>query len=169
MSRPNADSPALPPPPPMPRELRLERAQRFGLPFVFLLPALALSGLIGPRTEVVHAAGPGLSLEVEYPDRAHARDDGTLVVRVRNDRAEPLENVRISIDGSWLSTFLDAVPMVDLDRGLELDAARLEPGASRSWELSLTPKGWGRHAGAVAARARGVPEVAVRLETVVFP
>jgi len=92
---PDSERRGPPEPPPGTARLRLTRLQLFGLPVLFLVPILALFGLLGEHFTTAHARGAGVALDARYPDRAHYRQPLSMRLHVRNETTTRMDTVTI--------------------------------------------------------------------------
>lgn len=139
-----------PEPPPGTAQLRLTRLQWFGLPVLFLVPILALFGVLGERFATVHARGAGVALDVRYPDRAHYRQPLSLRVHVRNDSPTKMDTVTVTLDSAFMSGFSDVSVSATLNGAYVARLTDLAPGESRLLNAMVAGEKAGPHAGFIS-------------------
>lgn len=167
--------PAEPPSPPqVPAHVSIGRVQAIGVPLLALLPAVALTGLLGEREE--HAgsvSAGGVSLQVDYPAVLRFRTLHELRITVANQGDTPMPMTTLQIDHSYLRAFtrLQTTPKVDVvtPQHHEVTLGPLAPGEARRVVATLEADNYGRHAGRVRLTAQPGSDVAVDVSTLVLP
>ena len=139
-----------PEPPPGTARLRLTRLQRFGLPVLFLIPILALFGLLGEHFTVAHARGAGVTLDARYPDRAHYRQPLSIRLHVRNDSPTRMDTITVVLDSAFMSGFSDVSMSAPLNGAFIARLTGLAPGESRQLNAMVSGENAGRHAGTIS-------------------
>jgi len=157
-----------PPPPHIAPKVRLGPSEKVGLPFLFLLPILAVAGVFGPRTEKVEAAAGPLAMSVEYPARLRFENSERLLVRVRNGGASPVSGISLAFDPEYMHAFSPATfdPAPDVSYLIDIDT--LDPGESRLVSVQLTADEYGPHRGWVTLSS-GETKGRIKLQTFIFP
>lgn len=159
---------APPEPPPIPPRLRLTPLQRFGLPFLFLIPILALLGLLGEHFTTARAAGAGVTVDVRYPDRAHYRQPLAIRMRVRNVSPARMDTVTVVLDTAFMAAFTAVSVSASLDGAYVAHLTALAPGETRELTAMVSGEEAGRHAGTISVRTP-LGTVRTRAATFVFP
>lgn len=157
-----------PSPPHIPPKVRLHRSEKLGLPFLFVLPALAVVGLFGPKTEVVRGRSGAIDWSAEYPSRLRHQNSERLVVRVRNRSQSPLAGVSVAFDPVYIHAFTAVAFDPAPETPYIVKMPNLRPGESRLVSLELTANEYGSHQGSVSLSAEGVHDKA-ELSTFIFP
>lgn len=138
-----------PQPPPAPRRLQLTRLQYFGLPFLFLIPILALFGVLGEHFTTVRAEGAGVAVDARYPDRAHYRQPLSIRMHVRNVSSTRMDTVTVVLDSTFMAAFSDVSVSAPLNGAYVARLAALQPGETRELTAMVSGEDAGRHAGAI--------------------
>ncbi len=154
--------------PEIPPKVRLDRSAKLGLPFLFLLPALAMVGVFGPTTEVAHGRSGAATWSVEYPARLRFRNSDRLIVRVANPGRSPLAQVRVAFDPDYIQSFTAVGFEPAPDQAYVVDIGDLEPGESALVSVDLTADDYGSQRGWIALTA-GQARSRIALESFVFP
>jgi len=157
-----------PEPPPGTPRLRLTRLQRLGLPILFLIPILALFGLLGEHFTEAHARGAGVALDARYPDRAHYRQPLSIRLHVRNETATKLDTVTVVLDSAFMSGFSDVSMSATLNGAYIARLTALAPGESRQLNAMVSGEKAGRHAGAISVTTP-LGTIRTPVATFVFP
>jgi hypothetical protein len=151
------------------RRVLVSRVQAIGVPFLLLLPVLALFGVFDTvRAERVVWAGD-LSVVVRWPSRIRETQSEQAEVELRN-AGEGTVSARVAFEGPWLDAFRD----VRIDPGAhEARTVALEdiaPGETRRVRVQLRAEKPGRHTGMVhVLREPGDRVAAVPVATLVLP
>lgn len=164
----DSDSRGPPAPPTIERRLRLTQLQHFGLPFLFLVPILALFGLLGEHFTTAHAEGAGVAVDVRYPDRAHYRQPLSIRLSVRNTSPARMDTVTVVLDSTFMDAFSDVSMSAPLDGAYVARLTALAPGETRVITAMVSGEDAGRHAGAVRVTSP-LGNVAARVATFIFP
>jgi hypothetical protein len=163
-----------PEPPQVPTQIRIGVVQAVGVPLLALLPAVALTGLLGEREDHVRSLSTGgISLQVDYPAVLRFRTMRELGITVRNEGETTVPMATLQIDQSYLGAFTrvqttPAVEGVTPDHH-EVPLGPLPPGEARRVVATLEGDKYGRHAGRVRLAAQPGSDVAVDIATVVLP
>jgi hypothetical protein len=142
--------------------------QRLGLPVLFLIPLLALFGLLGEHFATAHASGAGVTLDARYPDRAHYRQPLSIRVHVRNDSPTTMDSVAVVLDSAFMSGFSDVSVSATLNGAYVARLTGLAPGESRQVNAMVSGEIAGRHAGAISV-ITPLGTVRAPVATFVFP
>lgn len=164
----DSDRRGPPPPPPIPRRLRLTRLQYFGLPFLFLIPILALFGVLGEHFTTAHTSGAGVTVDARYPDRAHYRQPLSMRVHIRNISGARMDTVTVVLDSTFMSAFSDVSVSAQLDGAYVAHLTALAPGETRELSAMVSGEHAGRHAGSISVTTP-LGTVRVPAATFVFP
>jgi len=165
---PDSERRGPPEPPPGTARLRLTRLQLFGLPVLFLVPILALFGLLGEHFTTAHARGAGVALDARYPDRAHYRQPLSMRLHVRNETTTRMDTVTIVLDSSFMSGFSDVSVSAPLNGAYIARLTGLAPGESRQLNATVSGEKVGSHAGAITVTTP-LGTVRAPASTFVFP
>lgn len=157
-----------PEPPPGSARLRLTRLQRLGLPVLFLIPILALFGLLGEHFAMAHARGAGVTLDARYPDRAHYRQPLSIRLHVRNDSPQKMDTITVVLDSAFMSGFSDVSVSTTLNGAYVARLTGLAPGESRQLNAMVSGERAGRHAGSISV-STPLGTVRTPAATFVFP
>lgn len=157
-----------PEPPPGNPRLRLTRLQQLGLPVLFLIPILALFGLLGEHFTTTHARGAGVTFDARYPDRAHYRQPLSIRVHVHNDTPTRMDTVTVVLDSAFMSGFSDVSVSATLDGAYIARLTNLAPGESRQVNAMVSGEHAGRHAGDIGVTTP-LGSVRAPVATFVFP
>lgn len=167
--------PAEPPSPPqLPPRIRIGRVQAVGVPLLALLPAIALTGLLGEREgHAGNRSATGVSLQVDYPEVLRYRTTHGLDITVRNEGAAPLAEASLQIDQSYLKAFTrpQMTPTAQrvTQQHQEVPLGPLAPGEVRRVVATLEADNYGSHSGRVRLAAPAGVDVAVDVSTLVLP
>lgn len=164
----DSDSRGPPAPPKIHRRLQLTRLQHFGLPFLFLIPILALFGLLGEHFTTAHAEGAGVVVDVRYPDRAHYRQPLSVRLNVRNVSPARMDTVTVVLDSAFMAAFSDVSLSAPLDGAYIARLTALAPGETRAITATVSGEDAGRHAGTISV-ASPLGTVSTRVATFIFP
>ncbi len=166
---------AQPPEPPQtPTRVHIGIVQAVGVPLLALVPAVALTGLLGERQGHVRSVSAGgVSLQVDYPAVQRFRTLRELGITVRNEGDTTLPMTTLQIDHSYLGAFtrVETTPAVEevTPEHHEVPLGALPPGEARRVVATLEGDKYGRHAGRVRLVAQPGSDVAVDVATVVLP
>lgn len=155
-------------PPHIPPKVRLHRSEKLGLPFLFILPALAVIGVFGPKIEVTEGRSGAVEWSAEYPSRLRYQDTERLVVRVQNRSQSPLPELKLAFDPTYIHAFTAVAFEPTPDTPYVVNIRNLEPGQSRLVSVQLTAKEYGPRQGWVSLSAEGIRAHA-ELSTFIFP
>jgi hypothetical protein len=163
-----------PEPPQVPTRVRIGIVQAVGVPLLALLPAVALTGLLGEREDHVRGrSNGGVSLQVDYPAVQRFRTLRELSITVRNEGETTLPMTTLQIDQSYLGAFtrVQTTPATEevTPEHHEVPLGALPPGEARRVVATLEGDKYGRHAGRVRLTAQPGSDVAVDGATVVLP
>lgn len=166
----------VPEAPDIAKEWRFKIVQKLGVPLLFLIPVLALLGVLGPSAETVAESGEALSLQVTYPTRFRYKTIESMSIRVTNISSQTAPTVTVKLDRDYLSTFsnLSFQPSVDevSDDGYYVQLTDMEAGETRRVELEMQAEAYWVHRGVTEVAVGGVEapsDAAVTLETFVLP
>lgn len=157
-----------PEPPPIPPRLRLTRLQQLGLPFLFLIPILALFGLLGEHFTTARAQAAGIALDVRYPDRAHYRQPLSIRMHVRNVSTVRMDTVTVVLDTAFMSAFSAVSVSAPLDGAYVAQLTDLAPGQTRELTAMVSGEHAGRHAGTISVTTP-LGTAGAHVATFVFP
>jgi hypothetical protein len=158
------------PGPPLPRRVRLTRAQWIGIPLMLAIPLTALTGALGDWKATAHADGAAIRLEVEHPtvQRVGQRRDLTIVVE--NVSTTTVDSVLVEIDPEYLAGFGEIHLLPPPDHAFRLLIPRLRPGERSPVRAELVAARPWTSRGEVTVSAAGAGEpVVVPIRTFVLP
>lgn len=159
--------------PDIPRQWKFYDYQYIAIPLLLLIPVLALLGVLGETSATVEAAGEGLLLRVQYPDRAHYEAYNHIEVTVRNESAEAVSGLFVEFDRGLLDHFsqLSVNPSLTeiTDTAYRVELGDLEAGAERVVTLDYQPDLNGAHDSWVRLTADGIAQVQADISMFVFP
>lgn len=166
----------VPEAPDIEKKWRFKWVQKVGVPFLLLIPLLALLGVFGPNIETVTERGEVLSLEVSYPTRFRYKTIAPVHIRVTNIAAQTAPTVTVRLERNYLSAFSNVAfqPSVASisDEAYYVQLTDLQAGESRIVDLEMQAENYWEQRGVVAAAAGGLeatPDAAVSVETFIFP
>src|SRR5690606_12259349 len=93
--------PDPPGPPEIRRRLSLYRFQLIGLPFLLIIPLLALAGVFGERRDDAHARDGALEVSARYPSVFRYKMIDAIEVDVRNRGDAVIDSVTVSLDTAY--------------------------------------------------------------------
>jgi hypothetical protein len=159
----------LPPPPEVPRRVMLHGGQWVGIPLLMVVPVLALLGVFGESRRHAAAAGDGLRVEVEYPERYRTGRRSDIVVRVRNVSPAALKGVSVAFDPEYLSDAYNVLFNPPASAPHEVALPMLEPGAEEEVrvEFEAEHRWWRR--GWIRVLQDGSAVAELRIGTLVLP
>ncbi|MFI5241664.1 MAG: hypothetical protein ACHQRL_01545 [Gemmatimonadales bacterium] len=148
--------------------LKLTRKQWVGLPFLLLIPVLALFGVFGERTATIATATPSLGVTVSYPERLRYRQTERLEIAVTNRSSNLVDSVSVSVDTAYLSRFMDVRVTPEPSAAYEVRLARIAPGETRLVVADVTGNRYWRHPASLGV-AMGGERATVHFSSLVFP
>jgi hypothetical protein len=128
------DTPGLPQPPEIKRQLHLAPEQMVGVALLLLFVLLGSFRVFGAVTGQVVSEDTPLRLEVTYPERTRLGMRGTIEARLTNTGTEDLEIVIARFHRSFIDAFSpEFMPAADRIKTLsyEVDLADVLPGETR--------------------------------------
>lgn len=158
-----------PEPPQVAPKILLNRSEKIGLPFLFLLPVLASIGIFGPHTETAEARSGSVHLSAEYPSRLRFENSDRLLVRVHNLGSTPVSKVSLAFDPAYIHSFSQVTFDPAPEFAYSLAIENLEPDESRLIAVHLTAERYGPHKGWISLAADGAETTRLRLRTFIFP
>lgn len=157
-----------PQPPPAPSRLRLTPLQRVGIPILFLIPILALFGVLGEHFTTARAKGAGVAFDVRYPDRAHYRQPLSIRMRVRNVSGARIDTATVTLDTAFMAAFSDVSVSATLNGAYVARLTALAPGETRELTAMVSGERAGCHAGSISV-ATPLGTVRAPASTFIFP
>lgn len=154
--------------PTIPAKIRLNRSEKMGLPFLFLLPVLAVAGAFGPATEVVEGQTSSVGWSAEYPSRLRFQNSERLNVRVQNRSQVTLAQVKLAFDPNYIHAFTTVAFDPAPSKSYEVELQNLAPGESRLVSVQLAAEQYGPHKGWIAL-SDGQEAARANLSTFIFP
>jgi hypothetical protein len=171
---PAPSEPRIPPPPPeIERRLQFHREQWLLVPLMFVVPLLALLGVLGGTRERAAIDLGGITLTVEFAPRDHLEDWGRIEVTVVIRSPAPLLDARVEftrdmLDRLWQPTFHP--PLRRIDAGwYVVPLGEVPPGEARAVTLDYRSTDPGRLAGAVRVRSGDAALAELPLAVTVLP
>ncbi|MEX0649132.1 MAG: hypothetical protein WEA56_13675 [Balneolaceae bacterium] len=169
----NGDSNLPPQPPEITRKIFFSRAQIAGMVLIFLLPVLALSGILESRMGQVRSTETGVVIEVEYPAVLRFKKPASLHIIVQNNLDHDIQGFRSNIDRHYLSNFsqLSFIPAVtEVTSGAySVELTEVEAGESRMITIEFEPEHIGYISGFISFSGSGAGETEVSFRTFVLP
>jgi hypothetical protein len=153
-----------------PRRLKLHRFQWIALPFLFLVPVLALLGVFGETWSRTDDTSAELALRVEYATRYRYKQINTVETFVQNVSSRSLDTVVVAFDPEYVRRFSTLVFIPSPVEPFEIELLDVKPGEIRHVWAELQGERYGRHRGTVEAYRRGSQDTArVFLSTTIYP
>jgi len=139
-----------------------------GLPFLFVLPVLAILGVFGPATDVAHGRSGEVEWSAEYPSRMRFENSDRLLVHIKNRGRSTISQVRLGFDQSYMHAFAPVTFDPALETPYLVNIEKLEPDESRLVAVQVTADKYGPHRGWISVAADGT-EGRIELSTFIFP
>lgn len=159
--------------PDIPRQWKFHSYQYIAIPLLLLIPLLAVLGVLGETSTVVEASGDGVTMRVEYPDRAHYEAYNHISVTVRNASGADLTGVVVEFDRGLLDHFsqLSINPSLEeiTETAYRVELDEIEAGGERVITLDYQPDMNGTHNSWVRLTADGIAPVQADISMFVFP
>lgn len=159
---------APPEPPPFDRRIQLNWPQKFGVPFLALIPLLAMAGVFGERWATQDRANAQVSATVRYPDRLRAKLTRPMTVSIENRGTTALDTVEVAFDSTYVDRFVDVNIIPQARDAYVVPITDVRPGETRRVHLEFIADKVGRHTGRVVVSARG-DSIVFAVRTIVFP
>jgi hypothetical protein len=161
-----------PQPPETKKKLQFTKSQLIGMPFILLVPILALFGLFGETIGRIPMASSDLQVTVEYPTKYRYKQIQPMEIFVHNISTSQIQTVTVSVDTGYLLSFSNVTftPSVD-EVTAEAHIVHLtdvKPGENRLVSVELQAEQYWQHRGTVAVQANGEPLMA-EIRTFIFP
>lgn len=147
---------------------RIPLGQMIGVPFIMLLPVLAIAGVFDDRRAVVTDASESLSVRVEYPARTRHRVVNAISAWVMNHSASTMDTVFLSLDATYVEHFTDLVFTPDVSRAYRIELTDVAPGETRLVQVELRAHSYGNPSTEVSV-VHGRDTVGVRIGTTILP
>jgi hypothetical protein len=148
---------------------RLYPEQWIGLPFLILIPVLALFGVFGETSQHVEARGSEIELKVDYLARYRYRQIGKLEVHVRNTTNRKMDTVTVAFDSRYVQQFSSPVLVPAPQIPFEVVLTDVLPDETRLVWAELEAGAFGIHSGSIRAYGVGPDTVSVQIRTTIFP
>jgi hypothetical protein len=162
-----------PQPPEIQRKLQFHLVQWIGMPFLILIPILAVLGVFGKTTDEARAENETVAISVTFPTRTHYGVEEIMEVRVTNTSDQTIPSLRILFDADYFSKFsqLSFVPEVDqvTDTSYEIELTDVLPDETRLLTVDYAAQAMGNYPGYVEAAAEGLESARATINTFVFP
>jgi hypothetical protein len=160
--------PDPPGPPEIRRRLSLYRFQLLGLPFLLVIPLLALFGVFGERWTAVNAESGALELSVRYPAvfRYMMIDAVELHVRNRGDTA--IDTITVALDTAYATRFSTVSAVPPFTGPFELQLTDVAARASRRVMIEIQAERYWSHSGELTVSSRA-DTIRIPLTTMVYP
>lgn len=160
-------------PPDIRRRLQFHRLQLFGMPFVLLIPVLALSGLFGEGSRTVSASNDVLEIRIEHPVRMRYKMIHTVDISLRNISPDSLPVVSVRFDRSYVdgfSTMQFSPEVKSIDDSIYIvEVADLAPNETRVVSVELQAETYWRWSGDITVLPDGAGSVGLHVHTFIFP
>lgn len=162
------DSPRPPAAPDLPARVRLRWLQTIGIPFLGLLPALALIGVFDESPSQTSVSSRTLHVTARYPTRLRYKTSDTVELRVQNTSNHALPSVLVKFDEDYVTQFSNVTFTPEPQRAYELELADVKPGETRLISMEIEAKEYWRHAGMIRAVAQN-DSALLNISTTVLP
>lgn len=164
---------SLPQAPSIPLKFRLYPFQMVLLPFLFVIPILALTGLFGGKMEEKSRTEEAITLEVTFPPTTRFDQPEMMQIGVYNGSDQPLTAASLTIDRAYLDNFTainfnPAEVLINQESYIfTLDV--IPSGEAYFVNLDYRAMDTGTLAGTVSLRQADAPDIVIEISTFVFP
>ena len=162
-----------PEPPEIERRIEFHRLQMIGMPFILLIPLLALFGLFGESFDEAQAANSQVELRVDHPTRLRYKAVNAMEISVRNISAQEVPTITVTIDSDYVDKFAQVsfIPEVDevTDEVYEIELQNVGAGEARQISIDFQGDEFGLHTGTITAQPEGGEAAQTQISTFVFP
>lgn len=169
----NPPYPEPPKPPEFKPQFKLYPYQYIGIPFIFLIPILALLGVFGETMRETDAASADLALHIEYPERSRYRLRNSLEVAITNETDSAIGELRVRFEKPLIDAFADVAfsqePEAITDEYYEVVLEDVQPNETRVVSLNLQADSYFTHEGEITASADGIEPISETITVFVFP
>jgi hypothetical protein len=155
--------------PDAPRRVHLYAAQWIGLPFLAVLPVLAMVGVFGETTSRATATMSALEIDVEYPARIRTGQVARLEVVVRNVGPVPTEDVRVRFDPDWFEGAANLLITPAAESPLEVLLPRIEAGGEEHVRVEFHWESLWLKTGSVSVEQPSATPASLLLRTFIYP
>lgn len=164
------DSPHHPPrAPDVDRHFRVHPYQWIGLPLLFLIPTLAVLGVLGPSRTVERTVIDGALIEIDHPTIAwYGRSDAVRITVSALEEAKAGARLAVRITGGYLDAFRE-IRYSPEPQGLQIILVVPLPGRAHMLIIDGLPHRYGRTRGAIELQLDSAPPVIVPLSTLILP
>jgi hypothetical protein len=154
------------------RELDFYPFQVIGIPLIFIIPMLALFGVLGETTTILHATGNSIEVSVSYSNRINLQSFDEMEISIRNTSNEAISSLTVSIEKAFLDNFSEISFLVDIseisDEAYVIELLDLEPKEAKIIRFSSRGTVFGSHQGIITV-STGEDAVRILIETFIFP
>jgi len=169
-----SDAPQPPKPPEMQRRMQFYPIQLIGMPFIFLIPVLAILGVFDTGTKTVETSNSSLEMLVEYPRSCRYKNVVLLEVFVTNTSSEAIPTVTVSYDREYFESFSETAFMPSEETvtqdAYEIELQDLKAGDTQYIQTHLRCEAYGQHELRIEAAASETEEPAtITGSTIIFP
>lgn len=151
------------------RRIRLTPSRGVFISICFLVIISALTGVFGESRREIRQQRVAIEMVVEYPTRNRYRQINTIRMMMRNQSAQTIDTLTVSLDPSFVEQFSDVKGNPTFSEVWEVNLTKVLPGQSRRVVLELKAEHFGIHRGEISAFARGMDTLSVEVETIIFP
>lgn len=157
--------------PPLKRKFRLWPHQWIGLPILFAIPILAITGVLGESSEKIEVSTELKNVEIsgEYPKRLHYGKSEKIELTLSNNSSSILDEVELHFEGDYLKHFSDVSFTPSVEEGYKLKIKNIKPGESRHVAVSVRGESYGSHSGKIDAVVGDRKIASIDLNSFVFP
>lgn len=160
--------PEPPEPPNIPPKLRFHLSEIVGVCLLTTLPLAALFGLFGPASRVTRTQAGAVEMVVAAPSRLRHEMSDRIDIKLVNRGSEPVTNVWVSLDPTYIRAFSSVSFTPDPDRPYVVEVPVLRSGEERLIGVEVRAEEHGVHRAIIAVGAGGhVAKVPVK--TLILP
>ena len=159
--------------PPFKRKLRFYVFQFIGLPFILLIPLLAISGLFDQTRTESEQSNDEISIHMDYPSRYRHKTEGTILIHVQNNSQESIPSLRLEISRDYLDQFSELRFFPELNQisadSYIIELSEIPHDTSELIRIELLASNYGEATGLVAAIAEGVEPLRLSINSFTYP
>jgi hypothetical protein len=154
------------------RKIEFYPFQWVGIPLLFLIPILALFGVLGETETTAHATGTSLDVAITYSNHVNFQSTEISEISVTNTGDVAIPILTVAIEKAYLDNFSDksfTPPIREITEGAYvIELADLQAGETRYITYDSRGATIGSHRGMVRFSS-GEDEVSLTIETLIFP
>jgi hypothetical protein len=155
------------------RKFHLYRFQYICIPLLFLVPILAILGVLGENRAQVEQSNDSLEIMIDYPARYHHQMMSRMSISIQNRTEERLDSVVVSISRSYIEqfssiSFLPSVAEITEDSYV-MQLEDMAAGEIRTITIELEAHVYGEHTALVTAISDEDDPLHLTIKTLVFP